>query len=159
MKYIYEIEIVFPFLEFELRGHKVLFEDMKNDKYLQQISFTGIPFMILGKKRYDCTHGVDRGISTKKKYKEKKQKKVYCFYFEIVKIQNCKRISNVNKLYTFVFIQTFQIDEDHYFGKSRFHAQDSKKLNCPASIIIQDIVTFPSFKVSFQNNCNENPTL
>lgn len=93
MKYVYEI--MFPFLELELRGHKILFEDMKNDKYLQQISFTGIPFMILGKKRYDCTHGVDRGISTKKKYKEKTEKG-YCFYFEIVKI--LKYISNVDKL-------------------------------------------------------------
>lgn len=67
---------IYYFKEFDLSGRTILFEDIKNDKYLQQIPFTGVPFIILGKKRYDCTHGVDRGISTKKKYKEEKLKKV-----------------------------------------------------------------------------------
>lgn len=79
----YLVKWCFLSLEFELRGHKILFEDIKSDRYLQQISFTGIPFIILGKKRYDCTHGVDRGISTKRKYKEKKQKKVIVFILKL----------------------------------------------------------------------------
>ncbi|XP_066929672.1 uncharacterized protein [Clytia hemisphaerica] len=35
---------------------------------------------------------------------------------------------------------------DHYTGASRFLAQNTKKMNCPAEIVLRDIVKFPSFK-------------
>ena len=57
-------------------GHKILFEDIKREGTQQQIVFTGIPFVILGKKILDCSHGVDREISTKKKRRDAKVKQV-----------------------------------------------------------------------------------
>ena len=45
---------------------------MKRKDSTQQILFTGLPFVNLGIKRLDCTNGVDRCTSTKKKRLEKK---------------------------------------------------------------------------------------
>ena len=36
----------------------------------------GIPFIIMGKKKFDCTHGVDRNRSLKKKRLDEKVEKV-----------------------------------------------------------------------------------
>jgi len=41
------------------------------------------------------------------------------------------------------------MQDDHYFSKSRYHAQDTKKMNCPAVIILRDIVAFPTYKVIY----------
>ena len=49
---------------------------MKRKGSTQQIPFTGVPFVILGMKRLDYSHGVDRCTSTKKKRLERKIKKV-----------------------------------------------------------------------------------
>ena len=36
---------------------------------------------------------------------------------------------------------------DHAFPKTRFHAQNTKNINCPATIILRDIAFFTGFKV------------
>ena len=44
----------------------MLFEEVKRGGSIQQL-FTGFPFVILGIKRLDCTHGVDRCTQQRKK--------------------------------------------------------------------------------------------
>lgn len=46
-----------------------------------------------------------------------------------------------------LFKRSFQANEDHYQGKTKTLVQDSKKLDCPAKIIIKDVVFFPDYKV------------
>jgi len=58
------------FIEFDIKGHKVLFEDRCINGKKRQIQFDGIPFVVLGTKSYDCVHGVDRAISRKRKQKK-----------------------------------------------------------------------------------------
>ena len=53
-----------------------LFEDGQRKNSATQISFTGTPFIILGKKKLDSTHGVDRCISSKRKRLKAKLNKV-----------------------------------------------------------------------------------
>ena len=43
----------------------------------------------------------------------------------------------------------FQLTCDHTFEDSRPLARDTRKMGCPASITIRDIVLFPQLKVSF----------
>ena len=54
----------------------ILFQDVKRENSTCQTSFTGIPFVILGKKIMYCTHGVDSYISTKQKILEEKIEKL-----------------------------------------------------------------------------------
>ena len=42
----------------------MLFEDVQRKDSATQIPFTGTPFIILGKKKLGCTHGVDGCISS-----------------------------------------------------------------------------------------------
>ena len=63
-------------LDVELKGHSILFEDIKRRDANQQIHFIGVPFIIMGMKRLDCAHGVDRCISSKRKRMENKVKEV-----------------------------------------------------------------------------------
>ena len=60
----------------EIRNKKILFQDVIRKDIKCQISFAGYPFAILGTKRPDYTHGVDRSSSKKKKYFENKMEKV-----------------------------------------------------------------------------------
>ena len=46
-----------------------------------------------------------------------------------------------------MFAFNFQSDMDHEFVKSRFHAQNNKNKNCPATIILRDIEFCTGFKV------------
>ena len=39
----------------------------------------GIPFIIMGKKKFDCTYGVDRSRSLKKKRLDERVEKVYTY--------------------------------------------------------------------------------
>ncbi|XP_065667850.1 uncharacterized protein LOC136088115 [Hydra vulgaris] len=100
---------------FKLTNHKLLFDDIKRSVRTPQIQFTGMLFIILGKKRLGCSSGVDRCISTKRK-------KVY----EKLKHKN----------------------QDHCFTKSRYHAQNTKKMNCPAKVVLRDVVIFNGFKAT-----------
>ena len=63
-------------LDVELEGHSILFEDVKPRDANQQIHFIGVPFIVMGVKRLDCVHGVDRCISSKRKRMENKIKEV-----------------------------------------------------------------------------------
>ena len=47
-----------------------MFEDIKGKHHDQQLTFDGTPFVILGRKVYDCQYGIDRNISSKLKKKE-----------------------------------------------------------------------------------------
>ena len=61
-------------LEFDLKEHKILFEDIKSAHSLQQIRWSGNPFIIIEKKSLDCTHGVDHSLSKNQQIKENKIK-------------------------------------------------------------------------------------
>ena len=37
---------------------------------------------------------------------------------------------------------------DNCFAKSRFLSQDTKKMDCPANIVLRDIVHFTGYKVN-----------
>ena len=67
------------FLSLNIDTHKLLFEDVRVKDHLKQIEFMGIPFIIMDKKKFDCTHGVDRNRSLKKKRLDEKVEKVYIY--------------------------------------------------------------------------------
>ena len=81
LKFIYVYFYIFNSIEFNLKGHKLLFEDRKCVGKERQITFSGIPFAILGTKCYDCIHGVDRAISRKRKQKEDQIKQKVCIIY------------------------------------------------------------------------------
>ena len=58
---------IFNISEIDINTRKLLFEDIKKKDRPKQIEFMGITFIIMGKKQFDCTHGVDRNRSLKKK--------------------------------------------------------------------------------------------
>ena len=64
------------FCLFDIDTHKLLFEEVRVKDRPKQIEFVGIPFIIMGKKKFDCTHGVDRNRSLKKKRLDEKVEKV-----------------------------------------------------------------------------------
>ena len=50
-----------------------------------------------------------------------------------------------------IFLKFIWSNSDHAFPKTKFHVQDTKKLKCPSSITLRDIVFFPNFKVRYIN--------
>ena len=75
------ILLVFNISEIDTGTHKLLFEDVIVKDLSQQIELMGIPFIIMGKKKFACTHGVDRNRSLKKQKIYEKVEKVYiCIY-------------------------------------------------------------------------------
>ena len=60
-------------LTIHIKPHKILFEEVKNVNSSRQIEFTGVPFVILGSKMMDCTHGIDHTLSRKRKKLEQKK--------------------------------------------------------------------------------------
>ena len=66
------------FLSLNIDTYKLLFEDVRVKDRLKQIELMDIPFIIMGKKRFDCTHGVDRNRSLKKKSLDEK---VYMYIY------------------------------------------------------------------------------
>ena len=62
-------------LDVDIKGHAILLEYIKRGHSAWQIHFTGVP-IIMGMKRLDCAHGVDRCISSKKKRTGNKIKQV-----------------------------------------------------------------------------------
>ena len=67
------------FLSLNIDTQKLLSEDVIVKDRRKQIEFMGIPFFIMGKKKFDCTHGVDRNRSLKKKRLDGKVEKVYIY--------------------------------------------------------------------------------
>ena len=54
-------------LDVDIRGHAILFEDVKRGLSVRQTYFIGVPLVIMGMKRLDCARGVDRCVWSKKK--------------------------------------------------------------------------------------------
>ena len=54
-------------------------------------------------------------------------------------------VYNCNLIYAYIFY--LYSNKDHAFSKTRFHAQNTKKINCPATIIQRDIVVLTDYKV------------
>ena len=52
-----------------LKGRRLLWEDIKQTNGPQQLTFDGIPFIIMGETVLDCQHGVDRNLKLKLKNK------------------------------------------------------------------------------------------
>ena len=74
------------------------------------------------------------------------------FYVE----QRCKHSGKLSgtkylKCSITIFLKFIQSNKDHAFTKTKFHVQDTKKLNCPASMTLRDIVFFPDFKLRYIN--------
>ena len=66
----------------------------------KQIEFIVIPFIIMGKKKFDSTHGVDRNRTLKKKRLDEKVEKVYiyiylCYLFIYI----------LNDIYIYIYIK------------------------------------------------------
>ena len=61
--------------DFNIVGHKLLFEDVKIAGSEQQIQFSGTPFVILGCQILDCTHGVNHKEWRKSKEEQEKLNK------------------------------------------------------------------------------------
>ena len=78
---MFTILFVFNISEIDIDTHKLLFEDVRVKDRPKQIEFIGIPFIIMGKKKLGCTHGVDRNRSLKKKRLDEKVEKVYIYTY------------------------------------------------------------------------------
>ena len=44
---------------FDVTKHTILFEDRKSNEYESRLEFNGVPFIVVGRKDLECTHGVD----------------------------------------------------------------------------------------------------
>ena len=116
------------------KKHKVFFEDPAGGH--NRIQFDGCPYIIVGRKVYDCQHGVDRHA----KEKQRNQKNGVSDNFLFMAIMK----ENVLDVYT-AWLKQFilQVDADHYMG----FKQTTKNLNCPATVVIREILRFPNYKV------------
>ena len=67
--------------DYSNRSHKILWEDPRDIKGAK-IRFTGVPFIILGRKVFDCQHGKDRKAGEKRKREDAEEvnKILYCIY-------------------------------------------------------------------------------
>ena len=67
--------------DYSNRSHKILWEDPRDIKGAK-IRFTGVPFIILGRKVFDCQHGKDRKAGEKRKRQDAEEvnKILYCTY-------------------------------------------------------------------------------
>ena len=61
------------------KKHKILWEDPR-DTHGAKISFTGEPFIILGRKLYDCQHGIDRKAGEKRKRKDAEEVRTILYF-------------------------------------------------------------------------------
>ncbi|XP_066016092.1 calcium-responsive transcription factor-like [Pocillopora verrucosa] len=59
--------------DYSNRSHKILWEDPRDIKGAK-IRFTGVPFIILGRKVFDCQHGKDRKAGEKRKREDAEEK-------------------------------------------------------------------------------------
>ena len=60
-------------LAVDIKPYEILFDDVKNVNSSRQTEFIGVPFVILGSKMMDCTHGNHHTLSRKKKKLEQKK--------------------------------------------------------------------------------------
>jgi len=64
--------------DYSNKSHRILWEDPHNAKGAKT-SFTGMPFVILGRKVYDCQHGIDKKAEEKRKTKEAQEVRNHFF--------------------------------------------------------------------------------
>lgn len=50
-----------------MKGRKVFFEDPHTVKSQPRITYDGVPFIIMGKRVYDCHQGIDRHAADKQR--------------------------------------------------------------------------------------------
>ncbi|KAL9954894.1 hypothetical protein ACROYT_G042479 [Oculina patagonica] len=62
----YRTDKGFGAIDYTKRSHRICWEDQPHVKR-PKISFTGVPFIYLGCKIYDCQHGMDRKAAAKQK--------------------------------------------------------------------------------------------
>ena len=107
--------------QIEISKHKIQFEDVKESGKEQCITFTGVPFVVLGAKYLDCIYGADRNKTAREK--------------------RFQREEEMRKL-------VVKVTGDPSLVKRRRVNQNSKKIGCPASIIVREVVFFPDFLAS-----------
>ena len=56
----------------EMKGKKVFFEDPHTPMSQPRIKYDGVPFIIIGKRVYDCHQGIDRHVADKQRRKSAK---------------------------------------------------------------------------------------
>ena len=61
--YCFAVAVVLIILEFDIKWHKILFEDKNSE--MQQIQFDGIQFIDSGMQELDCEYGRDWKIKKK----------------------------------------------------------------------------------------------
>lgn len=54
------------------KKRKIYFEDSRIGSTRNKIPFDGCPYIVMGRKVYDCQHGVDRHAKDKKRKKDDK---------------------------------------------------------------------------------------
>ena len=71
------------------RSHKILWEDAR-DIYGAKIGFfTGVPFLILGRKVFNCQHSIDRTAGEKRKQKDAEEVLYIIFSFYLQPLCYC----------------------------------------------------------------------
>ena len=151
--------------EVDIYKHKILYEDVKAANRVQEIEFTGTPFIILGAKRLNCVHGVDHHISDKaKRIQQKIAEKVRFFGFSVlfgsVIWNDTSLFLQMRSLFSWIlkylafkchcyYVYSFKnkTQGEKVFQKTRLLSQGTKKMNCEAKVIIRDVMFFPDFKV------------
>ena len=66
---------------FHVKPYKILFKGVQNVNSSKQTEFTGVPFVVLGSKMMDCTHGTDLTLPRKRKKLEEKKGNLMNYYF------------------------------------------------------------------------------
>lgn len=56
-----------------MKGKKVFFEDPHTPMSQPRITYDGVPFIITGKRVYDCHQGTDRHAANRQRIKKKCQ--------------------------------------------------------------------------------------
>ena len=63
----------------DIKYHKILFEDRKSKDSERQLTFNGVPFVVLGQQLLDCIHGKDHKVCRKEKLLKQKENMKVCF--------------------------------------------------------------------------------
>ena len=115
---------------FDLKQHQIQFEDIKRKSSTSgpRLEFDGVPFIILGKKIHDCTHGVDHDKARKvKTFAEKRANNSdHNFTESRFLSQNSKKMDCFSKVIVrdVVFFPDFKAEENIERRKYRTKEKD-----------------------------------
>ena len=73
----YPVSLLFLDTSVDLKGHKILFEDIWRNGGEQQIKYDGTPLIVIGEKIYCCQFSQDKNVSTKRKQQNKRNEVNY----------------------------------------------------------------------------------